>query len=464
MMCYIKKIALCLALISGSFCVAQNATSNKSAVQNQGTKNTTSSKNTTQDPTSKTEISTEGEDDTEVEDSEEDVNEFDDLLFADDMDDIFNDAEDTEISDEEATKQEQQNTVSNLTFKKFTYSGFVTASAGYIKEIQPEDDDKPCAEFEVHLNGVLRPDKILTVKSEVAVAFPGMTIDLKTLYFDYVLYDRAYLTVGRTAMKWGNARIFDSDILDDGINTLETNASVLTTIKTEASQQFDVILTIPIVRGQFQTLAMYYPFSTTVARDDVCYAASIEYPIGPLSFNLFGRTWAKTDTNKMDPCFGLQISGDLFGFQFGAWGKANISRSDDYQATYAKAIISIARSWEFPKIGFAIEYQHTYNALTVDIENDVLHSNAIAWSWTWRRMFGTQFAPAFQGFVDIENKCGAVIPGLSFTGLPLITLTFIAPVFYGNQHDIEYNKINVDSTAGQKTVLLGLILRLNVGF
>lgn len=380
------------------------------------------------------------------------------------IDDIFDDAEDTQIS-EEQEKASEKSQKENAKPKIFSYNGSLSAGAGYVVQVAPEITHSPYASFEARLGLALRPADVITMRTEMYAKFSDMKDDegmewkLDTLYLDYILLNTVYITVGRTGMKWGNARIFDTDILDDGLDTLTTDASILTTTKTESSQYFDAMVTVPIHHGQAQALLMYYPFSGTINEEDLCFAASVEYPFGPVAVNVFARSWAPNDEHRMDPALGVQISSEVSKFQIGAWGKINFNAS---RVQYSKAVLSVARVWEKPKIGFALEYQHVYNA--VDYSRDATNSDAIAWSWTWRHVGGSDFSPLIQGFTDMQNACGAVIPGLSYTGLPFLTITLIAPIFYGDQTDVDYNDVTISSTSGTPTVMLGLIVKLKVTF
>lgn len=391
----------------------------------------------------------------------------------DDMDNIFDEAEDISVSDEEAAQQEAAYTETNKA-EKFSYNGSLEAGIGGIEQISPDKEFSPYAAFEARLGLTLRPADILTIKTDAYAKFADMNKNnqmewkLNTLYFDYILYDRVFITVGRTATQWGNARLFDTNILDDSSDTLLTDASVLDAPDTDNAQYFDAIVTVPINHGYVQTLMMYYPFSSGVTQNDLSFAAEVEYPFGPVAINLFGRTWADTDKHKMDPAIGAQLTAEIMKFHIGAWSKVNIGRKGP---NYSKTVLSFYRMWDEIKIGFIFEYQLVYNniknkRLADDpaTKNDASLSNAIALTWTWRHILGSDLSPMIQWFSDFENNCGAVVPGISWTGLPLVTVTFIAPIFYGNQTNVDYNDLYVSSTSGTPTVLLGVVAKLRVTF
>lgn len=392
----------------------------------------------------------------------------------DDMENIFDDAEDISVSDEKAAEQETAYTEANQA-EKFSYNGSVEAGVGGMAKTSPEKEFSPYAAFEARIGVTLRPADILTIKTDAYAAFADMNKEnqmewkLNTLYFDYILYDKVFITVGRTATAWGNSRMFDTNILDDSSNTLITDASVLEAPDTDNAQFFDAIVTVPINHGYVQTLMMYYPFSSGITQNDLSFAAEVEYPFGPVAINIFGRTWADTDKHKMDPACGAQLTAEIMKFHLGAWSKVNIGRKGP---NYSKTVLSVYRMWdEQPKIGFIFEYQLVYNNIKNKIneddpstKNDAAVSNAIALTWTWRHIFGSDFSPMFQMFNDFENNCGAFIPAVSWTGLPLVTITFIAPIFYGNQTNVDYNDLYITSTSDKPSVLLGVVAKLRVTF
>lgn len=410
-------------------------------------------------------------------------NEEEPLQSIDDVDNIFDEAEDISVSDEQEAQQEEASRQANKQ-EKFSLGGSLLAGIGGIWWITPDGDTSPYAELEAHMGVTMRPADILTIKSDVQAKFsgsdPGASIDwkLNTLYFDYILLDKVFVTVGRTATTWSCTRLFDSNILDDGIYTVNTDSSVLDTTKTVASQYLDAMVTIPLGHGRIQALIMYEPFTKNSSgkyvgtADDLCYAAEVEYPFGPVVVNLFGRTWADPDPAHMTPVLGAKLTSDIAKFHCTAWGKMNVRRHGMPQ--YAKGILSASRVWDRPKIGVVLEYQLTYNNLDDEridariesgsMEEVAKFSNAIAFTWTWQHIFGSDFAPMLQGFFDFENKCGAFIPGISWTGLPLVTASFIVPMFYGDQTNITYSDQIINSTSDEPTVLMGLVLRLSISF
>lgn len=401
----------------------------------------------------------------------------------DDVDSIFDEAEDISVSEEQEAQQVVQSAEVNQ-IDKFSLNGSLLAGVGGIRWITPDAENSPYAALEAHCSLTIRPADILTFKSDVEAQFSGqnpaaqMSWTLNTLYFDYILLDKIFITVGRTATAWGSARLFDTNILDDGKFTVNTDASVLDSTKTVASQYLDAMVTIPIGHGHIQALMMYEPFTKEdgvykASANDLSYACEVEYPFGPIVVNLFGRTWADPDPAHMTPAVGMQITSEINKYHLTGWGKMNISTSG--LPRYAKGVLSVSKVWDEPyRIGVVFEYQLTYNNLDDSdinerIENGTMNgskkfANAIAWTWTWRHIFGSDFAPMVQCFNDFENKCGAIIPGLSWTGFPLITISLVSPIFYGDQKNISYNEQIISSESGTPTVLVGLIVRLSVSF
>lgn len=397
----------------------------------------------------------------------------------DDLDSMFEDSSDS-VGTEGTPVTSAASPSINSPVGNIVFNGSVKANLGYIQKFTPERDKSPYASFYATLGFTARPSSVLCLKGDVFAKFPDMEWDVRTLYFDYILLDRVYLTGGRTDTKWGNSFIFDTNILDDSFLD-KTGSSVLdTNDDDDFSRDFFGIATIPIGRGEIQALAQYYYTGKEQKLDkqNLCYAASIEYPFGLFSLKAFFKTWPDSVTKDelITPAVGLEFSGDIYDWHLTAWGKLHTDvpdkkilyssytwKKEDFD--YAKFVGGISRLWQFgkapQKIGFVTEFETIFDNTDRLYGSEV--TNNVAFTGSWRHIAGGIVSANVQWFHNLNDSFGSVIPSLSFSGLPHGTVSFLVPVFYGNQ-TTTYNKVDIVSTEQKPAVLVGLVFSLNADF
>lgn len=412
--------------------------------------------------------------------------EITDSWESDDLDSLFEDSQDSVGTESSPSVSSSSNPV----FQNITFNGSVNAVLGFIEQFTPEADGTPYASFSSILGFTARPSSALCVRGSLFAKFPEMKADIKTLYFDYILFDKAYITAGRTGTEWGNSFIFDTNILDDSLLDV-TDSSILDTQDDDEdfNKDFFGIATVPLGKGELQALAQYYyAEGEDLSKKNVSYAGYIEYPVGWFSAKAFAKVWpSSTDSLQYStpPAVGLELTGDVFGYHINLWGKAHaevpekdkiVSGSYTWKCddvAYAKFVGGIARLWETgnapEKIGFSLEFQSVYdNTGILEDEDgnpsyDSEISNSIALAASWRHIRGGRFSQNIQWFHDVEDECGSVIPSLSVSGLPHATVTVLAPIFYGEQ-STTYNSIKIISTKEKPAVLLGLVFSIAADF
>jgi len=369
---------------------------------------------------------------------------------------------------------------SNSPLSKIVFNGSVKANLGYIQKIQPEKEKSPYASFYASLGFTARPSSILCLKGDVLAKFPDMEWDVRTLYFDYIMLDRVYLTAGRTDTKWGNSFIFDTNILDDTFLDKSDSSVLDVEDDDDFSKDFFGIATVPIGRGEIQAVAQYYykDREQKLDKENLSFAGSIEYPFGMFSLKAFMKTWPDsiTKNQKITPAVGLEFSGDIFDWHVTAWGKLHTDvpdkkilyssytwKKEDFD--YAKFVGGVSRLWQFgkapQKIGFVSEFETNFD--NTDKLKGAEITNNVAFTGSWRHIAGGIVSASVQWFHCIDDSYGSVIPSLSFSGLPHGTVSFLVPVFYGNQ-TTTYNKVDIVSTEHKPAVLVGLVLSLNGDF
>ncbi|MBR4386051.1 MAG: hypothetical protein IKP51_05985 [Treponema sp.] len=396
----------------------------------------------------------------------------------DDLDSMFDDSSDSVGT--ESTPVTSSGPSLNSPMGNIVFNGSVKASLGYIHKFLPEKEKTPYAAFDATIGFTARPSSVLCLKGDIYAKFPGMEWGLKTLYFDYILLDRVYLTGGRTDTKWGNSFIFDTNILDDAKLATSDSSVLDTDDDDDFSKDFFGIATVPIGNGEIQALAQYYYTDRDQKLDKqfISFAGCIEYPFGLFSLKAFAKNWPKviTNTQKMSPVVGLEFSGDVMDWHLTAWGKLHTRvpdkkilyssytwKKDDFD--YAKFVGGVSRLWQFgkdpQKIGFVSEFETVFD--NMDKTNDAVVTKSVAFTGSWRHIAGGIVSANVQWYHNIDNSFGSVIPSLSFSGLPHGTVSFLVPVFYGDQ-STTYNKVDIVSTKKKPTVLAGLVFTLNADF
>ncbi len=407
------------------------------------------------------------DDDADFSDAESD-DDYADALAEDegdgDLDDMFADAEDVELSEAEVTQNTPQSSLDTSSWAQvIKLYGSFSAGVGYLSQVYPSPNQTPFASFENYLGFTARPANDIYVKGQMYTCFPDFDMNLDTLYAEYVMNDIMYITIGAAGTSWGNSVLFDTNILDDE----KDDKTVLFDTGHVSSKRFDAVATLPVGHGQLQGLIMYAGGAdiNDLSSKYLSYAASAEYTIGVVGVKLFARKWAAADINRMQPAVGAEVTTDIAGNHLTLWGKVHAEKGKVYDTdkiSYAKFVGGWSRLWtteSMGRIGACIEYQITYD---FDKEKDERRSDAIGLTFAWNHIGGSDFTPAIQWYGNLTDKQGYVIPSLTYSGLSHLRLRIIAPVIYGGA-SYTYKK-TFSSTKEAPTVLVGIICSLSVGY
>ena len=203
----------------------------------------------------------------------------------DDMDSLFDDAEDTEeaiVTDETSLGTDYNVQLGTIKFP-ISVSGNLNTEIGgaYIRE-DGINDATFYFDFKNYINFITRPDKYLALKGSLKTAMPKDSKDkesnhllyLYEMYFDYIMLDRIYITAGKKKSVWGNIRLF-SDYYDENEYISETDESETsdniqdnvddaqyTNILYDSRDYISGIVKLPIKNHTFTALAMYDDEST----------------------------------------------------------------------------------------------------------------------------------------------------------------------------------------------------------
>ncbi len=337
----------------------------------------------------------------------------------DDFDSLFDDAEDSEGTESSAEEQLKSSGIIQAAKQIFSFYGSFVAEAAYSEKVYDREDDNhfPGAALSYTFGISMRPSSNLSAKCALVTSFPNFGVSVSSLYFDYVLFNRAYLTVGKTTQTWGNSAIFTTDILSD-----TTPLSL-------------IMVTVPIKHGSFEASANLKSFNQQNVLGQLYYAASFEYPFKNFSYKVLARTWATENVSVNHPktAFGFEISGDIFKFHTSFYGDIRENEQTWESWTewdYGKFVCGIGRYWDqfedIGKFGFVTEYQLVYNTADSNIIN-----NALALTSSWRHLFNSRYSLSLAAGWNITNGTGYTIPAVSISGLPHATVYFATPLLFG---------------------------------
>lgn len=347
--------------------------------------------------------------------------------------------------------------------KKFEWWGYFTASGGLTFQMFPEGSTAPFAIFQNTLGFTAKPFDDMVVRGSFYSEFPEFNFDLKTLYFDYIMNDKLYVTAGKTGTAWGNSQIFDTNLLDD-----EGDGRVVNPYadKTDTGQRFDAILTLPIWKGEIQGIGMY-SIGNEISKDNLSYAAKIQYPFGPVSLELFARKWATSDAYWMQPAVGASLTTDILKNHINLWGMTHFSLDDvknfDFKPGLSRFVGGVSRIIEtnaWGKFGIAAEYQMTYDP---DKPEDDRMTHDIGVTFGWSHAMGTDFSPAVRWWYNPISKQGYLLPSLTFTGLRHVDISLTVPYVFGGA-TYDNGKIKLTSTPDEPLVMFGLVFSISVSY
>lgn len=380
----------------------------------------------------------------------------------DPFDVIFSNAEDAEnpVVTEETENTETYN-VSIGTLKiPLEVTGSLAAEFGfaYINE-DHSNDGSIYFDFDNAIYFTTRPDKYLALKGTLKTEMPDSGeassdgqnnfLYLYEMYFDYLMFDRIYITAGKKKITWGNIRLFtDSDYYSDE-NALATN------ILYDSRQHISGMVRIPFGVNTLSFVGMYKGGGTSAASKDMSFAANAELVFLGTSLNLFGRRFP-TDSDYL-PIIGAELKRTLFGVDFygqelcivssGTKLKDLVETKFDDKTAFDK-MITTGGFYKLlldgtPRFGVNAEYQLIYDPVPGD--SDYFFINRFAVNMGLGKLGKEKNINfVFQWNHNITEKSGIVQGGLVLSGiLPHCDWRNGGKFEYGD--DYEYGKFTVGS-------------------
>ena len=406
----------------------------------------------------------------------DDTFDSDALLDEENFDNLFDDSEDTEAI---VTSPDDKKNGESSTKRGIVLTGNLESRLGGYFYAYP-GDVAPAATFDSLVSFSSDPNQYFGIRGSLLANFPTMEVGLYELYINYSLWDYVFITAGKKEVKWGNARIFDTNILDDASGDSERHnanskykpENLLTDkLKNINDAKFTVMMSVPFWKFNLIGLVTYFDYHQVVNPDmdtsewakkiwgDFAYAAMLEANVNNVAFDIFFKTWADNHDAKLPPALGFDVNFQIRDFHFYLQYFTHFNLNGNYiDLPKMKGTASV---WwatrEKYNLGFVLEYQIVLDWVGLELdENQRKEFDAskylkqyIAFEGVWGRINGSQFTVALKYFHDFYEQYGTIVPGLKIHNiLPNADLDFGIPVYYGSQFRIG----------------LGLQLKLNVNF
>ncbi len=306
--------------------------------------------------------------------------------------DLFGEANDVVVENQEAALPESEDATApaaqDLFFKPLSFFGHFKAEAGVAGFYERGTfDGTGLFLFENEFGITARASKYLGIKGTLVVEYPDFALSVGSLYFDYLLLDRIYISGGKKTVNWGYVLLFsDLSLFDFNIqkNWLEDTEYVPTNILSDSDDMISLHVQIPVWTGAISGVVLY-PIENTgniPSMEDLVFAGSLELTIWSTAVNLFGRrnpaqdSASSQDAGHKPSVFGIELKRGVFGFD--VYGQTAVGIHDvhvmDSPAGYDSIITTggLYRLWDGmqPKIGLNFEYQHEYAP-----QSTVLHTH-----------------------------------------------------------------------------------------
>lgn len=405
----------------------------------------------------------------------DDTLDSDALLDEENFDNLFDDSEDTEAI---VTSPDDKKNGESSTKRGIVLTGNLESRlGGYFYFYPPEA--VPGATFDSTISFGSKPNDYFSIRGSLLANFPKMQAGLYELYINYSLWDFAFITAGKKEVKWGSARIFDTNILDDAAGSSERNSydnkynpeNVLTDELVDPDNaKFTVMMSVPIWRLNITGLINYYDYTgyltdhprydktewSKIAINDFSYAAMIECNLNNLSFDIFAKTWAQNDDHRLPPAVGVDVNFQLGDLHFYTQYLTHIQIDENKNIT-APRMRGTASVWwatrETVNLGFILEYQFVLDWTGLGFEEpkdlSLYFNQYLAFEAAWAHINGSQFTAALKYFHDFGNEYGTIVPGVKIHNiLPYADLDLGIPIYYGSIFKVG----------------LGVQLKLNVAF
>lgn len=298
--------------------------------------------------------------------------------------DLFGTVEDVVVENQEPatpisipTETESSKESPNIFFKPLTFSGHMEAQVGLAGDfVNSKFDGTGFLLFKNDLNLTARASKNLAIHGSITAQYPNFSLSVSSLYFDYLLLDRVYLSGGKKSTNWGYVQLFnDMSFFDFDFHEAfeDEHKYIPTNILSDSGNMLSLHVQMPVWTGTI-TGVLLYPLNrkTAPSYKDITFAGSIEMTVWDTAINLFGRKNPSKDSelsannNFRPPVIGIEAKRTFWGYDVYVQTVVGIRDFNDLDSSSSyDSVISTAgfyRGWDniVPKIGFNVEFQHIY--------------------------------------------------------------------------------------------------------
>ena len=275
----------------------------------------------------------------------------DDYSDLDDFDSIFTDAApDVEVEQSQPVTAAPAQSTSAISF-----TGHFNGDVGLSAIIIDKPDFGGYIALDNTLKMTVRPAPVVSIYGALDTSLSNkFSLALSYLYFDYMMFDKLFISAGKKNVSWGYTRLF-------------ANGNIMA----DTNGQLNAEFRLPWSTGTLTFVGAYnYALlSGTPSYRDITYALSVEQTILHTSVNLFAKKYGqseKTEGVHKHPLAGLELKRTILGYDVYAQGVARLA---DYKKLGSKdgwesvtATTGFYKLWDAsdPNFGINIEYQYKW--------------------------------------------------------------------------------------------------------
>ena len=346
-----------------------------------------------------------------------------------DFDALFEDVQDVEAIVEESpvAKESTEKTKTDTLSFSGTFSADMAVFAQYPKNPAYFGGG---LQFKNELSFLAKASAALTLQGSLLTNEKIITntvdaIELSSLYFDYLMFNRLLLTAGKKSYSWGNTLYFESNVLEE----LE-----------KFSEHLSVQLVLPLSPFTLSFLGMYNErVGESMDPYLLDFAGSIDTSLWQTNMKVFSRYWSNTSTDSVKKIvFGFEWKRDILGLDFyqQALYYSDLRDIVDFKPEKTQLISGLSQFWEGQyKTALLIEHKWLWNNLEEVNVHTIAFNAGISRLLQGRLKLGLQVEHNFAKHSGNINLL-AVLPGSRY-GFPHADLQFGIPLDYDRDANID---------------------------
>jgi hypothetical protein len=258
-----------------------------------------------------------------------------------------------------------------------------------------------------------RPDSDTRYHLAIGMSYPGFSLSIYELWFDYFMADRLFFRGGQQVIGWGNGRIFS-------VGDLMSNSSTALSLKTYFPFGANGLTVVTMVQDPSSTETS----NLSVLKPEI--APRLDLVFGSFEFSEAATVEYSSSAQWASIVKTSQFEVDLYGEVFGTWLPGTSPVVSSFESAF----------WQAPGQKFSLYAEHYYDGSSA-FENDnrvVLLPSFKAGGFT----YGVQWTHAF------TDNSGQVMPAMTFSPYNHLTITFGLPCSYGVDGSIYAGKEPTD--------------------